>query len=210
MLDWLKDNHQIVSLLISFGMLIVWIVYLQLFLASYRRQTRPKILINIGAGRTLDARCLVSNMGSNVIYVESLIASLEIGDERLVCSITDDKELTRGQASSEAREATFQGPLMPGSMMDVGSFRNLISRVATRLDRPAVADKDLPEGLKALEIEAIADFGPDDLLVGARRRFELVKRSGSWFVKTDTLSTEQIRSRSERRRIKRFLAEVEP
>jgi hypothetical protein len=210
MLDWLKDNHQIASLLINLGMLIVWIVYLQLFLAGYKRQTRSKILINIGAGHRLDARCLISNMGSNAIYLESLIAGLELDRERLVCAVTDVQELTSGGALSDTREATIQGPLMPGAMADVGSFRDLIRRAATRFECPADAEEGLPEGLRALEIQAIADFGPDDLLVGAKRRFQLVERGGSWFVKTGTPSTEQIRSRRERKKVRRILAEVDP
>jgi hypothetical protein len=84
MLDWISEHHRVLSVLTNIGMLFVWIVYLQLFLSSYKRQTRPKILINVGAGRSIDARCLLSNMSSEAIYVESLIATLETEKDRWV------------------------------------------------------------------------------------------------------------------------------
>jgi hypothetical protein len=58
----MKNNHQIVS--------------------SYRRQRRPKILINLGGGSTPDARCLIGDMSAEPIYVESLIITVETADRR--------------------------------------------------------------------------------------------------------------------------------
>lgn len=209
MLDWIRENHQLLSVLANVGMLLVWIVYLQLFLSSYKRQTLPKILINIGAGRDIDARCLVSNMSSDAIYVESLIATLETEKDRWVRPVTDAHELAEEQ-EHDLRSVTAQGPLKQGQVMDVGSFRNLVQRVVREAECPVPADAEFPEDLTALEIQAIADFGPDDLLVGAKRRFELVREDGAWVLGQHTPHTEQIRSRSERRRIKRLLERVDP
>ena len=92
MLDWIGENHSVVSTLSNVGMLLVWIVYMQLFLSSYKRQTRPKILINVGAGRSIDGRCLLSNMSSEAIYIESLIATMETGEGRWVYPVTDAQD----------------------------------------------------------------------------------------------------------------------
>ena len=91
--------------------------------------------------------------------------------------------------------------------MDVGSFRHLISRVAKDAGCHLDAKDVFPDGLSAFEIQAIADFGPDDLLVGAKRRFELVRRNGDWLLAPQTPYTEQIRSRREREKIRRMLEE---
>jgi hypothetical protein len=209
MLDWISQYRETLSLLTNIGMLLVWIVYLQLFLSSYKRQTLPKILINIGVGRNIDARCLVSNMSSDAIYVESLIATLETEKDRWVCPVTDAHELAEEQ-EHDLRSMTAQGPLKQGQVMDVGSFRDLIQNAVRESDCPVEAEGEFPEGLTAIEIQAIADFGPDDLLVGARRRFALVREDGAWNLGSHTPHTEQIRSRSERRRIKRLLENVDP
>lgn len=209
MLNWINEYHQTLSLLINVGMLLVWIAYLQLFLANYKRQTQPKILINIGAGRTIDARCLLSNMSSEAIYIESLIATVETREGRWVCPVTDAQELAEDQEHS-LRDMTAQGPLKQAEVMDVGSFRDLIRQVVQKSDCPISSDDEFPEGLTAVEIQAIADFGPDDLLVGAKRRFELVREGGAWRLSQYTPHTEQIRSRSERRQIKRRLQKIDP
>jgi hypothetical protein len=209
MLDWIGENHSVVSTLSNVGMLLVWIVYLQLFLSSYRRQTRPKILINVGAGRSIDGRCLLSNMSSEAIYVESLIATLETEKDRWVCPITDAQDLSE-EEGQDLRSMTVQGPMKQGEVMDVGSFRDIIHHAAQGSDCPVEAEGEFPEGLMAIEIQAIADFGPDDLLVGAKRRFELVWENGVWSLGQHTPHTEQIRSRSERQRIRRLLEKVDP
>ena len=209
MLDWIKEHHEVLSVLVNTGMLVVWIAYLHLFLRNFKRQTRPKILINVGAGRNLDGRCLISNMSSEAIYIESLIASVETTEGRWVCPVTDAQELAEKQ-DQNLRSMTVQGPLKQGEMMDVGSFRDLIHRVVKQSECPVPTEDELPESLTALEIQAIADFGPDDLLVGAKRRFELVRQNGAWTLGRHSPHTEQIRSRSERRRIKRVLENVDP
>lgn len=210
MLDWIRENHGTLSLLVNIGMLIVWVAYLQLFLASFRRQTQPKILINIGAGRSLDALCLVANMSSDAVYLESLIATVITEEGRWVCPVTDVRDLADDNGSSNPRDLTRQGPLQPGAVMDVGSFRDLVGRVLAEAGYSMEAGEGFPEGLRRLEIQVVADFGPDDLLVGAKREFELVKRDGRLSLGAHTRQTIQIRSRNERRRIKRMLEEVEP
>lgn len=209
MLNWITENHQTLSLLANIGMLIVWIAYLHLFLVNFRRQKRSKILITIGAGRSLDAQCILTNMSAEPVYMESLIATLETSEEQWVCPVTDVQELARDKQPSDPRELTRQGPFMPGAVMDVGSFRHLIARVVRDAGRPADSEEDLPENLTSFEIQAIADFGPDDLLVGAKRRFDLVKRDGRWFLKPQSPYTIQIRSRRERHRIKRMLEDFD-
>ena len=207
MLDWIEQHHETLSVLVNAGMLVVWVAYLQLFLANYKRQTQPKILINIGAGRSIDGRCLVSNMSSEAIYIESLIAILETTEGQWMCPVTDAQELAD---KKDLRSKTVQGPLKQGEVMDVGSFRDLVQHVVQESECPVPAENEFPEGLAALEIQAVADFGPEDLLVGAKRRFDLVRKDGAWALGMHTPQTEQIRSRGERRRIRRLLENVDP
>jgi hypothetical protein len=209
MLDWIRDNYAIISVLISLGMLIVWIVYLQLFLVSYERRMRPKILINMGGGHGIDAMCLLSNMSSEAVYVESLIATLESKGEQWVGPVTDVEALTRDDKPPNPLDTTRQGPLQPGEVRNVGSFRNLIRHVLEEGGASRSGD-DIPDSITGFEIQAIADFGPDDLLVGAKRRFDLDKRDGEWVLKPQSPFTAQIRSRRERKRINRMLEQVDP
>jgi hypothetical protein len=209
MLDWIRDDYAIISVLIKLGMLIVWIVYLQLFLVSYKRRTRPKILINMGGGRGIDAMCLLSNMSSEPVYVESLIATLEGKGKQWVCPVTDVEALARDDQPPNPLDTTRQGPLEPGEVRDIGSFRNLIRHVLDDKGGPDRSGDDIPDDITGFEIQAIADFGPDDLLVGAKRRFGLDKRDGEWVLKPHSAFTVQIRSRRERERVNRMLEELD-
>lgn len=89
MWNWIASNHQVISALANIAMLLVWIAYLQVFVSSYRRQKRSNILINRGAGSGLEARCLISNMSAEAIYIESLIATAETPEERWSCPVTE-------------------------------------------------------------------------------------------------------------------------
>ena len=68
MVEWISENSDLINAVSSAAMLLVWVAYLQVFLHSYRRQLRPKIVVNRAAGTALESSCFVSNMSSESIY----------------------------------------------------------------------------------------------------------------------------------------------
>lgn len=198
MWNWIASNHQVISVLANIAMLFVWIAYLQVFVSSYRRQKRSNILINRGAGSGLEARCLISNMSAEAVYIESLIATVETTEGRWSCPVT---EMLEGRSDLDLK--TRQGPLQAGRFVDVGSFESLIEPALQRGPggRGAVAPVGL-ENLAALEIKVIAVHGSEDLLVGATRRFDLFRRQDRLLLRGHTVGTQQIRSRRERAKLR--------
>ena len=89
MLLWLTANKELLNLIANWTMVAIWIVYLQVFLRSFQRQTLPKIVINRAAGSSLDAACFVSNMSPDAIYIESVIVELTCGEETFASAVTD-------------------------------------------------------------------------------------------------------------------------
>lgn len=203
---WISQNVEILSLLVSVGMLAVWLTYLHVFLVSYNRQTRSKIVINRGAGVDLDARCLISNMSSESIYVESIVASVEaaLGDWR--CTVTDIEGGGDRELPVDPKKLTHQGPLGPGEYMDIGSYRQLLERVLDGRGRLETVLKNMT-GPVVAQIQVVADYASEDLLVGARRRFRLEAKERRWLLEPQGGGTEQIRSHRERRSISTCLAE---
>lgn len=200
MFNWISQNSDTINVVLNVGMLIVWVAYLQLFLRSYRRTTRPKIVINRGGNSSLDSRCLISNMSSDPIYIESIRASIEAGGERWSCSVTSPLMRDNDPMPSDPKLLTHQGPLHGGAYFDIGSFRDLLHRV---LDcQPG----DLGDRIEELahpgvvEVEVIADYGSEDLPVGAQRRFDINRENGIRLIPQRT-DTRQIRGRFERLRI---------
>jgi hypothetical protein len=200
MIEWLTEHNAGFGALANIGMLIVWLVYLQLFARGYRRQTRPKIVITRAAGSTLDASCFISNMSSDAIYIESIVASLCCGDQKWSRTVTDLETLDNEDDARDPFRKTHQGPLRPGEYMQVGTFGNLLERVLGTSANERDGLNGLQDPLVA-EITVIADYASEDLLVGASRRFALHKRAHSWLLHPESVSTHQIRSRRERRKI---------
>ncbi len=62
MWTWLSDNSSTIQAISGIVTAIVWIVYLQIFVSSFRRQRRSEILIHTGGNRA-DPRIFVSNLG---------------------------------------------------------------------------------------------------------------------------------------------------
>lgn len=197
MWNWIASNHQVISALANIVMLFVWIAYLQVFVSSYRRQKRSNILINRGAGSGLEARCLISNMSAEAIYIDSLIATVETTEGRWSCPVT---ELLEGRSDLDLK--TRQGPLQAGQFVDIGSFQSLIEPVLqTAMGLRGAVASDTLENLVAFEIKVIAVHGSEDLLAGAIRRFDVIRRQNRQLLRGHAVGTQQIRSRRERGRL---------
>ena len=59
-MNWIAEHSDLINVLSNIGMLVVWITYLQVFLAGYKRQRKATILINRGGGKGFGAHCLVT------------------------------------------------------------------------------------------------------------------------------------------------------
>lgn len=174
-------------------------MYLQIFVGNYLRQRRPKLLIAMGAGFDLDARCLISNMSEDAIYVSNVVARLRSGGHSWDGTVTEVRELPDEASARDPWQRTNQGPLGRGEWMDAGSFRDLLARVA-----PEGTDaRRLARGEGAtLELTVIAIYASEDLPVAARRRFALRADGDGVRLEPAEVDTEQLRSRPQRRRLR--------
>jgi hypothetical protein len=200
-MQWIAENQPVITALTGLGTLLVWIIYLEIFIRRYRRQLRANILITRGAGLGLDSHCFISNMSAGSLYVQSIIMTLEVAGDRWICPVTDLLDLEEEEAPPEPKLRTRQGPLASGDLKDLGTFGSLVRHVLRRRRGPAAdLDAAVLDQLQSLEIEVLGVYGPEDLLVGARRKF-LVTVRDAVFLRGETLMTEQIRKRSDRRKL---------
>ncbi|HZD91900.1 MAG TPA: hypothetical protein VE224_17505 [Pseudolabrys sp.] len=200
MFSWLDNSYPWLSLLLNAAMLVVWIAYLQTIVSGYRRQRRAKIVINQGAGSSVDATCFISNMSQESIYVESVVMRVNAGGKHWECAVTDVERLDGEEESSDPRQNTLQGPLRPGDFMPIGSFRRLAERVLRVRRDGSNSVENLQDPIE-LELQVFADYASEDLLVSAKRRFEIRRRDGALCLHAPTLATEQIRSLRARKQI---------
>ena len=50
MLHLITQNSDFIQVVLNALMVVIWVIYLRIFLVSYRRQVRAEILINLGSG----------------------------------------------------------------------------------------------------------------------------------------------------------------
>lgn len=203
MLDWLSENSEVVNVVLNIAMLLVWIAYLQVFVSSYRRQRQANILISVGGGSGLDARCLISNLSQGAIYIQSLLLDLTTAEGTSSHSVTEIEDLEEWTGPTDLNLWTRQGPLDPGSIRDMGTFRVMLGH-AIRAGRAPTGQVAIPatDAIEEVRMTVIAHYGPEDLLVAAEQRYTLRHRNGSTRLNPQTVTPRQIRSRGERKRLR--------
>lgn len=202
MLQWIEDHSGSLNVLVGLGTLVVWLLYLQVFLFLYRRQTTPSILISRAGGTSLDARCCLSNMSSDPIHFQSLICTLKETDAAITSSVNDIDALS--EERDGASGGMDYGPLQSGQVLSIGRFRDLVRRL--RREAGVLEDKPEKDCLPSrLDLQVVAVYGADDLLVSAKRSFDIVLEDGAARVRPCTADTQQVRSTRERKRLRELV-----
>lgn len=200
MWNWLSENSDIVQVLVGAVSALVWVVYLQLLLSNYRQQRQSVLLINRGGSKDENARCLITNMGSEPIYLLDVIAELELEDGKQSVRVTDRDELKEDDVTKPS-ERTNQGPLDSGAFVDVGSFREVFMRAESRLGLQGPQNR-----VTSVVLTAVAASNHAKHLVAGCREFKVLRGEDEVprFVPTSVL-THQIKSWRRRRDLQAML-----
>ncbi|WP_416057351.1 hypothetical protein [Stenotrophomonas maltophilia] len=184
---------------------LIWVVYLNFFLRSYRRQQRPSILITSGAGRHLDAHCFVTNLGLEPVYLLDVVIDLIEPDGKVVRAVIPERteHWTKAAPSEDddIRRATNVGPLSSGGERDLGRFRTLIDRAGTE-------NPDIKTGnaFTSLEITVVIVTASQAELCGASRCYRIeYGEDGAPRLKARTIKAAQLQGYFARRNLTRLL-----
>jgi len=200
-MEWLSSHSPAITAVTSFFTLLVWFFYAQLLYLNFRRQRQPKIIINRGGGKTLQARCVISNMSPEAIFIVHIIAILHTDEGNYPISLIDMEDDERSGASQLAK-TTRQGPMLPGSFDHIGTFANIIQRA--RAFHGLSAD----DHIKAIELRLIAVYGSEDAPVGALRTFELITNEEGHYLIPTTHDTRRYASRIRRHTVRKWIREM--
>lgn len=174
MWSWVTDNSDTINVVLNAAMLFVWLGYFHLLHVTFKKQNRPNILINRGAGEDLESRCIVANMSPSPIYVQAVKVEVTVGEQKFSRVVSDTEKLHEGKSARMAIETTAQGPVAEGDLLDLGKFSRLIEMVLQTIPpdkRPAS-----PEEVDEMEVTVFAVYTARNDLVGASRRFRLEKK----------------------------------
>ncbi|EAR49955.1 cardiolipin synthetase [Oceanicola granulosus HTCC2516] len=199
MWEWLQQNTAVFGALMNALMVFIWIFYLQLFLVGFLRQRRSVIHISRGAAKDEKARCIVTNMGSEPVYLVAVVVDLEAEGKRHRAVVTDRDEIPEEDADNPLQR-TNEGPLASGEALDVGSFWELAQRAGRRLG----AEFDLGEAT-AMVVTAVVASNQATRLQGGYKRFDIRHEDGWASFTPSRVLTRQITSPWRRRGLMKVL-----
>ncbi|MEC9483192.1 MAG: hypothetical protein UMU75_07670 [Halomonas sp.] len=223
MLDWISQHSKVLTVLTSIGTLIIWLVYAQLLYLGFRRQRRPRLIINRGRKKDIDALCIISNMSAESVFVEYIIAELETSAGTIMMDATEfDQEYSEGDedkdkneperrtlSSGATRENTRQGPLASGDFLHIGTFEALIKRLAASAKLEMSGHRPTQDiEFHRLTIRLICVYGPEDMPVGAERSFDLSPQEDSYALVPCTWDTKRLASKRQRHRLRKMVAKL--
>jgi hypothetical protein len=180
-------------------MLVVWISYLNIFLFSFLRQRRQLVTITQGAGAALNAKCFVSNLGLEPIYIAEVVIDLLVAGERCQAVVTD-RTLMSDQELQDPREATNQGPLQSGHHSSIGEFGDLIRRGLSSSECKGTLDE-----VSEVTVTVVTATAAKGAVTGARRAFVIEGSGEDRILHGRTLMAEQITGRAASRKLRRDL-----
>lgn len=222
MYQWIVDHKEVLSVIASIGSVIIWLVYAQLLYLGFRRQRQPRLIINRGRNKDIDALCLISNMSAESIFIAYIIAELETTEGSITMDVTDfeqqydesdesgedqDDSLNQSFAKSlqqDAKDNTRQGPIKPGEFFHIGTFSDLIHRLAR--DEGICMDGHKPQGdleFTRLTLRLIGIYGPEDMPIGAERSFDLKHGPLNYALTPVSWDTKRLASLRQRRKLRR-------
>ncbi|MEB2848021.1 hypothetical protein [Endobacterium cereale] len=208
MLESLLTIAPIISAAASIGTLCIWAVYLQIFVGGHRRQIKPMLVINHGEGRALNAHCLVTNMSKEPVHIQSVVAKVLADGKSYTAYITDAEDIRRSGVATGWQRMTRQGPLQPGTMVDMGTFDCILEYAeSTAIENGDELCGKLEEHAETIEIIILGIYGSEDLLIGASRKFDVAKAPNGAGLRASEALTRQITRRHERKRLLRELNE---
>lgn len=208
MLEWMRQNSDLLSTLANYGTLLVWVFYAQLLYSGFRRQRRPRILINKGVGfRDLDSPCLICNMSQESIFIQFIMVRLKTNQGTYSVPATDPEE--GAVAEEDAPTATRQGPLASGSCFRLRSFQRLLTKAAeeANIETEGYIPTDPEIEFQKLELCVVYIYGPQDEPLGASREFDFRcdRDRKTISLSPSTIDTNRMTSMKHRRLIKSWL-----
>lgn len=224
MYDWIADHQKVLSVCASLGSVIIWLVYAQLLYLGFRRQRNPRLIINRGRNKDINALCLISNMSAEAVFIEYIIAELETSEGTITMDVTDfeqeynegdeDPDGQRRQSSANYQslnvtDNTRQGPLQSGGFLHIGTFCELIHRLAR--DEGIQMQRHTPQGdleFTRLTLRLIGIYGPEDMPIGAERSFDLAYSTDSLSLRPTSWDTKRLASLWQRRKLRKTVQKL--
>jgi hypothetical protein len=202
MIEWVRQNVDVLNALTSLATVVIWLAYLQLFYQSFRRQRRPKLLIHEAGGLDLGDRCIITNMSSTAVHVAAVLVDVERDGEQWTFQPKSPKP--SNTTDGESKVLDRQGPLQSGSYIDVGSFEALLT-AAQELQSEQTLDAPT-----RITVRVVGFIGAELFPAAAKRTFEVIdNEADGMLVHPLSVMPTELDERQQRRVARDWLREVQ-
>lgn len=217
MLEWVANHSKTISAVASIGSFFIWLVYAQLLYHNFRRQRRPRVLINRGKSKGIDSLCIISNMSAESIFIEHIVAQLDTNCGSLLMDVTElERNYQQGDEGGgnsdgdrewRIADTTRQGPLESGKFLHIGTFSEVIERIARRsgLDLEGHWPCHEQVEFQRLTLRIIGIYGSEDHPIGVERSFKLRNDEGACDLLPEHWDSRRLSSRRQRHKLKKLL-----
>ncbi|KEZ79366.1 hypothetical protein [Salinisphaera hydrothermalis] len=208
MWEFFTANAKALSVVASFGTMVVWVFYAHLLYQAFKRQRQARILINQGWGEQINSVAIVSNMSHEPVYIQCVVLSLKLEDGRKFRdSVTDFDDAEPWNAKNDPQEITRQGPLNTGSYMNLGTFQTLLRQSGQQHDLIDGDENPVKRmGVRNFKLTVICNYGPSGEAIGVQRKF-VVHGENSDRLRPDSIYSRRLTNRRARRKMERWLSE---
>ena len=198
MFEWIQSHSNLITAGVQILTAAVWIVYLQIFISSYRRQTRSNILINRIAGNHDRAHLIIGNMGAEPIYVSAVMVEPMIDGKVYRAIVTEDQFDT--DCEDTAISSSRQGPLKSAETRDIGALGDLLDRALAD-----IGQTDRSGDVEDLKVTVAAEGTYDRHVVAGTRGYWVNHGTDRRRFLPQENSTRQVRARRERKALSKQL-----
>lgn len=159
-------------------------------------------------------------MSAESVFVQYIIAELHTSQGTITMDVTDfEQEYNKGDENPERHnpasgavnvsENTRQGPIKPGGFSHIGTFKELVERIA-RCEGIKM-DGHMPQGgleFTHLTLRLIGIYGPENKPIGAERGFELAYNASEFSLSPASWDTKQLTSMRQRHKLKKIVEQL--
>lgn len=179
-------------------MAVIWVIYFQLFLLQYRRNSRPYLVFHHAQNDNPDAICLLVNMGEQPVHVQTVQAVVHLKNGKsLISAVTDYQRINPEQQNIQ--QSIRQGPVLSGGYIVLGTFRNILLG-----ENDDSFDNRRLEDIEELVLRVAVIHGPSGFPVGARRSFQIEHRPKTR-IQPANIHTEQLARRRDKAIVRQWI-----
>lgn len=201
-LDSVQPHAWLISIVLSFCTLVVWVFYAYLLHRDARHQRLPALFLHQANGYGPDSICLLSNLGREIVHVLGVTVEIETEGRTYHKRLVSRQPIELEEyGHARVQDLIKQGPLPQGYFLALGTFGDILVHPDFEEGDEDAEDHPSTGDIRSLTIRVAALHAAYDRPIGALRRFEVDASRPRVRVRPAMVLTEVLHDRRGQRRV---------